>query len=136
MLVLNHSRWFEARQEHGVVVVRFTRRRISDQEPVRQIQEDLIELVRELYRPRLLLDFSRVGYVSTYMLSVLKALARELKEAGGRLALCGLGPEIRQVFEVTLLTTVLPTYAGEREAIDSFRRRTGLSEEPGRRDEP
>jgi anti-sigma B factor antagonist len=47
---------------------------------------------------RLLLDFRGVRYISSSMLATLAALERKVRQRGGRLRLCGLGPTLRDIF--------------------------------------
>ena len=63
---------------------------------------------------RLLIDLSGIEYISSAGLRVFLMLARKVKEAGGRLVLCGMGPSVRQVFDLagfTALFAVEPTVA-------------------------
>ena len=63
---------------------------------------------------RLLVDLAGMEYVSSAGLRVFLMLARKVKEAGGRLVLCGMGPSVRQVFDLagfTALFAVEPSVA-------------------------
>lgn len=55
----------------------------------------------------LVLDFSKTAYVSSAGLRVLLAAARKLGGAGRQLLLCGLNPDVMEVFRVTGLHRVL-----------------------------
>lgn len=49
---------------------------------------------------RLVVDFSRVDYISSAGLRVMLLAARRMKESNGRLALCGFTEPVRQVFQL------------------------------------
>lgn len=49
---------------------------------------------------RLVVDFSAVDYISSAGLRVLLALARQIRDGGGALALCGVTGAVQQVFEL------------------------------------
>ncbi len=49
---------------------------------------------------RLVVDLQGVEYISSAGLRVFLRVAKRLKEQSGRLALCALGPAVRQVFEL------------------------------------
>ena len=49
-------------------------------------------------RPRVVVDFSNVDYISSAGLRIMLLAARRIDEAKGRLALCGMGDPVRQVF--------------------------------------
>ena len=50
--------------------------------------------------PRLVVDFSGVDYISSAGLRLLLLAARRVQSSRGRLALCGLGEPVRQVFHL------------------------------------
>lgn len=50
--------------------------------------------------PRVVVDFSGVDYISSAGLRVLLVAARRVQATGGRLALCGMGEPVRQVFQL------------------------------------
>jgi anti-anti-sigma factor len=49
---------------------------------------------------RLVVDFSRVDYISSAGLRVMLLVARRMKESNGRLALCAFPEPVRQVFQL------------------------------------
>jgi len=55
---------------------------------------------------RLLVDLGGVEYISSAGLRVFLMLARKVKEAGGRLVLCGMGASVRQVFDLAGFTAL------------------------------
>lgn len=63
------------------------------------LDQHLVALLGGGHR-RLVVDLSGVDYISSAGLRVLLLLARRVQEARGRLALCGLGDAVRQVFQL------------------------------------
>ena len=51
-------------------------------------------------RPRVVIDFSGVEYISSAGLRVLLVAARRVQQNGGALALCAMGDAVRQVFHL------------------------------------
>lgn len=49
---------------------------------------------------RLVVDFAAVDYISSAGLRVMLLVAKRLRDAKGRVALCSLGDPVRQVFEL------------------------------------
>ena len=49
---------------------------------------------------RVIVDFSRVDYISSAGLRVMLIVARRMKESNGRLALCAFPEAVRQVFQL------------------------------------
>lgn len=64
---------------------------------------------------RIVVDFTRVEYISSAGLRVMLVLARRVKDARGSLALCAMGAPVRHVFE---LAGFMPLFAvdGSRDA--------------------
>jgi len=59
---------------------------------------------------KFVVDLAGIEYVSSAGLRVLLMLAKKLSGGAGRLALCGLNPPVREVFEIAGLGTLLALY--------------------------
>jgi anti-anti-sigma factor len=64
-----------------------------------------------------LLDFSGVDYISSVGLRVLLLAAKRAKSQGGALAVASLQPVVREIFEISKFTLVIPCYAGVYDAL-------------------
>jgi anti-sigma B factor antagonist len=109
-----HLLWFEQPFVHfkvesadGSTVVRFVDKELRDELTVQAIGEDLIRLVAVLGRQNLRLDFSNVATLSSSVLGKLITLNRKLQPFRGKLVLCGLSKEIREIFHITKLDQLL-----------------------------
>lgn len=58
----------------------------------------------------LVLDFSKVAYISSVGLRVLLLAAKQVKAQQGRLAIAALTPIVAEVFEVSHFNMVLPVF--------------------------
>jgi anti-sigma B factor antagonist len=96
------------------------RPRLLGERTCQEIFSLLYGLVDEGCRNRIVLDLARVEMLDSRAAGCLVMLNRKCQAAGGRLALCGLRPEIGSNFERMHLLGVLEVYAGEQEAVDSF----------------
>jgi anti-anti-sigma factor len=94
-------------------LVRFTAPRAAlDERSTSLVGEQLLALVSRR-RPRsLMVDFGNVDYLGSDALALLLRLRKELHAWGGRLALCRLGPQLYEVFEVTKLHTLFDIQPG------------------------
>src|SRR5580765_4746509 len=86
-----------------VTVVRFVDRKILDEQNIQAIGDDLFRLVDELGRRKILLNFSNVEFLSSAALGKLITLNRKVQAVRGKLVLCGISKEIKEVFEITKL---------------------------------
>ena len=91
-------------EEFGdVTVVKFADKKILDEQSIQAIGEQLFSLVDELGRKKIVLDLGNVEYLSRFALNRFVVLHKKLNVAGEQLGLCGLLPEIYEVFRITKL---------------------------------
>ena len=103
-----------------VTVVSFTDRKILDEQNIQVIGEQLFGLVDESGRKRLLLNFGNVEYMSSAALGKLITLNKKVQASGGKLVLCNIDPQIREVFEITKLDKLFLICGDEQEALQKF----------------
>ena len=66
---------------------------------------------------RLVVDLSQLEYVSSSGLRVLLLAAKRLQGTDGKIVLCALKDQIRQVFDLAGFSSILPIYGSRDEAI-------------------
>src|ERR671939_291961 len=103
-----------------VTVVNFVDRKILDEQNIQIIGEQLFGLVDEEGPRKILLNFSNVEYLSSAALGKLITLNKKLQQAGGRLILCNIDPQILEVFEITKLDKFFNIQKEEQAALQSF----------------
>ena len=69
---------------------------------------------------RLLIDFSRTGYIDSSGLGALVSISKKIREAGGELRLSGLNEDLRSLFELTKLDTLFAIAETPQQALASF----------------
>jgi anti-sigma B factor antagonist len=111
-----HLLWFTSERVGDVVAVRLTDNRVA----VMELLDLLDNAVEEGAVSRLLLDFARIQQVSSAALGKLVKLMSHAQAVRGRLKLCGLHPDLRQVFKITRLDRVFDIYETEAEALAAF----------------
>jgi len=70
---------------------------------------------------RIVLDFSHTEYIASAGLRVVLEMSRELQKKGGGIALFGLKPPVRKIFELSGFTNILRIYDTQNEALESLR---------------
>jgi anti-anti-sigma factor len=63
------------------------------------------------------IDLTGVEYISSVGLRVLMAASKEAKTHGRTLAVCGLQPVVREIFEISRFNLVLKVFPTLREAL-------------------
>jgi anti-sigma B factor antagonist len=69
---------------------------------------------------RLLIDFSKTGYIDSSGLGALVSISKRIREAGGELRLSGLNEDLRSLFELTKLDTLFAIDETPEQALASF----------------
>ncbi len=82
--------------------------------------KDLIQGALEKGERRLLIDFSRTGYIDSSGLGALVSISKRVREAGGDLRLSGLNEDLRSLFELTKLDTLFAITETPEQALTSF----------------
>lgn len=78
-------------------------------------RQALLELV-QADTSDLILDLADVGYMDSSGVATLIEVLQACRQAGRRLALCRLTPEVRSIFEIARLTSVFEVFASVEEA--------------------
>jgi anti-sigma B factor antagonist len=104
----------------AVTVVNLTCSAMLDEETVRDIDEQLGDLADLGEDPVLLLNFSAVRHFGNLLLTQLLRLQKKIEALGGKVALCGLAPDLYEVFEITGLKCCFNILEDAPEAMESF----------------
>ncbi len=86
----------------------------------RQELKELVQAALEKGERRLLIDFSRTGYIDSSGLGALVSISKKIREAGGELRLSGLNEDLRSLFELTKLDTLFAIAETPQQALASF----------------
>jgi anti-sigma B factor antagonist len=86
----------------------------------RQELKDLVQAALDQGERRLLIDFSRTGYIDSSGLGALVSISKKIREAGGELRLSGLNEDLRSLFELTKLDTLFAIAETPQQALASF----------------
>jgi len=66
------------------------------------------------------LDFSQLDYISSAGLRILLGAAKQLRAKGGTLGMFGLNQSVREVFDISGFSSILPVYQSEAEALGAL----------------
>lgn len=120
MAMQPRQRRLEVEDIGDITVVNFVDKRIIDSENIEIIGQQLMSLVDELGRTKLLLNFGNVELLSSAALGKLIILNRRVTEAGGKLVLCAIEKNIYEVFQITRLDTKFTIKPDEQSGLQAF----------------
>jgi anti-anti-sigma factor len=96
-----------------VVIATFQEQAILEDRQIRKLQRALVSLIRTNPNKQLVLNFTKVKFVSSSILGLLLRVHKWVIEAGGHLQLCNLDGKVRRIFETTQLAKVFDIVASE-----------------------
>jgi anti-anti-sigma factor len=85
-----------------------------------EFEQALNGVLKDQKAPQCVLDLAELSYTSSAGLRVLLVLAKRIRNAGGRLVLCGAQPTVLHVFEAagfTQIFTIVPDLKTAREKL-------------------
>jgi anti-sigma B factor antagonist len=117
---MGNYRRINVMDESGVSVVRFIDKKIVDSATIEMLGDELVSLVTNEKRSQILLNFEGVEFMSSAALNKLIKLNSSVKAANGRLKLCNLRAEIKDVFKITKLDRVFDLRKSQDDALAAF----------------
>jgi anti-sigma B factor antagonist len=112
---------FTVRQVDDIKVISFAQGQMLSAASIDQASAGLKDLVDQSDAKQFVVDFSRISYLSSSALGMLISLQKRILQAGGDLKLCGIGPDIMEVFTITKLDTVFDIYKDIPAAVEACR---------------
>lgn len=109
--------YFEISEVGDVVVGRFTVPRLTEDQNVEQLGQDLFALVEQFDRRKIVLSLKCVEYLTSSVLGKLITMHRKLHRKQGRLILCDLQPEVREVMRLSRLIDYFKTVESYEQAL-------------------
>ncbi len=103
-----------------VTIVNFGDSSILDTLQIEQIGAELYDLVDNKNRKKLLLDFSKVRFLSSSALGVLITLQKKSAAIKGKVLLCALRKELMNVFKISCLDRLFEFFDDEEKALASL----------------
>jgi anti-sigma B factor antagonist len=103
-----------------IAIVHFVDRKLLDEQNLQIIGEQLFSLIDEEGWRKILLNFDNIEYISKDLLGKLITLNKKLQQAGGKLVLCAMDPQIYEIFEITRLDKLFKIVKDEQAGLVQF----------------
>lgn len=114
------SPYFETILHDDVVIARVDVPEIRHPTPAQEFGADAFALLERDGHKKILLDLGPVRYMSSTGFAVLVNLAKRIRDAGGKLKICNIHPDVEVGANIIGLGRIVETYADESEALQSF----------------
>jgi len=109
----------------GVTLATIGKASLLDARDIQALARDLIALVTVRAKRKLVLDFTPVRQLSSQAIGMLLELHKQSKAIDGVVVLCGVNGQIRRLFELTKLDSLIRCYKDDAAALASFGVRVG-----------
>ena len=110
---------FSIAYKHGVAVVRLVDRTLVDQAHIQEMGRDLMDLI-DVGNHRIVVNFTVVERLGSWIIGVIgNAVRRCAAGDGGRLKICGLEPQLAEIFSLVGMAGEIELHADEASAIES-----------------
>ena len=110
---------FQVAYRRGFTIVRIIDQALVQQAHIEELGQDLMDLI-DVGNHRLILNFSAVERLGSWIIGVVASAHRRCAEGdGGKLKLCGLDPQLAEIFSIVGMAKELDFQPDEAAAIDS-----------------
>lgn len=106
--------------DNGLAIVSFNQPSIGVSGGVESISQKLREFVDSNKPAKMLVDFSGVKFFSSQTLGVLIDMWRKLQAYDGKMAICGINPQLYRVFRITNLDKIFAFHETKEDAINEL----------------
>jgi anti-anti-sigma factor len=103
-----------------ITLVDFEHARILDAPVIEAIGRELYALVDKNARKKIILDFTKVAFLSSQMLGVIITLHKKAAAIQGKVVLCGLRPDLKKVFTMMKMEKLMPIVEMEGQAMEAL----------------
>ena len=116
-MAVQPKRLMEVQTIDNVALVSVIQPRILDDQIIQQFGEQLKSLVEQAGHQRILLNFSKVDYLSSAALGKLVVLRKQVEAVKGKLALSNIDASIFEAFKITGFDRIFKIFDDEQEAL-------------------
>jgi len=109
----------QSKDINEVTVVNFSVRKLQNAEEINNTFLSIHDLIDARGRRKLVLNLSKVEYLSSFVLGKLLVMMKKVEEAGGRMFLCHVSPHIQMIFQ-SASKPLFDIYDNEHDALKSF----------------
>ena len=101
----------------SVHIVDLTLPQTLDIDEFDRLNESILEVIRGEPDGQWVFDLTEVAYMGSAALGLLVNLRQQIKQSGGRLVLCGLSPQMLQIFKTCCMERLFRIVKGRKDAI-------------------
>lgn len=110
------QQWFRVHQENAVRIVELALPQHLDSGEFDRLNDALLAQFADEPQGHWVIDLADLQYMGSSVLGLMVNIRQRVKEAGGRLVLCGMSPRLLRIFQTCCLERLFVIRAGRAEA--------------------
>ena len=87
----------------GILFIQLDDQRLLDEARIQKVEQEVDAAIDASTETRIVLDFSKVQFMSSSMIGKLVKLHKKVKSFKAKMKLCAVSPDIQEVFKITRL---------------------------------
>jgi anti-sigma B factor antagonist len=104
----------------NATIITFSDEKILEEKDIQALQDSVMSVIEQGERVNLILDFSKVQFLSSAVLGLLIRVSKKVYEQDGQLKLCSINPKIYEIFKITRLTKIFDIHQDVESAAESL----------------
>ena len=111
------------RSENDITLAYFQDVRIIDESRISSLGQELTELINNAENNQIILNFQNVSFMSSAMIGKLVLFGKKCKSSNVDLRICGINPNIKEVFDLMKLEKIFKVSEDEAKAVAAFNKK-------------
>jgi anti-anti-sigma factor len=108
---------FQVIQDQSVYVMKFILPEMIDTMEIDALMNEVLRALEKTARERWIMELNEVDYLGSSMLGLMVNIRERIRQADGRLVLCGLSPQLLRIFQACCLERLFTIVKTRTEAM-------------------
>jgi anti-anti-sigma factor len=113
---------FQVIQDQSVYVMKFVLPELIDTMEIDALMNEVLRALEQTARERWIMELNEVAYLGSSMLGLMVNIRERIRQADGRLVLCGLSPQLLRIFQACCLERLFTIVKTRTEAMTRLTR--------------
>lgn len=112
---------YEIEQNEDCLLIFLKNSKILNESNIIQIHEDIMDLIKDKEGIKVILDFEKVKYLSSSVLSKLVVIYKYIIAQKGQFFICSVDVVLMRIFKITKLDQLFQIFPDKQTAIESLK---------------
>ena len=113
--------YLNVRNVGSAVVLEFTRTDLTDGTLIKNLGDEIYQIIKPINNPRVIVDLAQVQRLSSATLGMLIALRKVIDKMDGQMRVANVATALREIFKMTRLDVTLHLHESIAAAVESLK---------------